>query len=73
MSQSAEALEALLKVDGPEAEAIRARVHRTALWRYLQGRRRPDLRTATLLEELSSGKVRAAGWSDDAAAGAAGK
>lgn len=70
MSPSAAALEALLAQDGPEAAAIRGRVHRTALWRYLQGRRRPDLRTATLLEELSQGKVRAAGWSDDATLGA---
>lgn len=63
---AARALAAILDAEsGPDAvvaEKIRARVHRTALWRYLTGRREPDLATATFLDQVSDGRIGAARW-----------
>jgi hypothetical protein len=59
---SSRALDELLDTDGPESEAIRARFHRTMLWRYRTGRRKPDIETAKTLAELSGGRVPMNGW-----------
>lgn len=64
LSESSIALDALLSEGGPAAEAIKAEVHRTVLWRYRTGRSKPDAATLSKIERLSGGRVRAGGWGD---------
>ena len=69
-SVSSRSLDTLLDGGGPEADAIKEAVkagdiHRTALWRYRKGTRKPDADGVALLERLSCGKVPANGWEDD--------
>lgn len=67
-SASSRALDALLDAGGPEAEAIKASsIHRTALWRYRNGKAKPDAEGVALLERISAGRVPANGWEDEAA------
>ena len=69
-SVSSRALDALLSdSESAEAEAIdkavkAGTIHRTALWRYRNGTRKPDAEGVALLERLSRGKVPANGWED---------
>jgi hypothetical protein len=67
-SKSSIALDALLKAGGPEAEAISdeatSKIHRTQVWKYRTGRRKPDAETIARLERLSEGRVPANGWED---------
>lgn len=44
-------------------DALYARMHRTALWKYRKRRRRPDLDTANMIESVTGGRIRAGGWS----------
>jgi hypothetical protein len=69
VSRSSQALDALLKEENsPEAQAISdpkiSGIHRTVLWRYRTGRRKPDLVPAAKLEKLSNGRVPITGWED---------
>lgn len=69
-SASSRSLDTLLDEGGPEAEAIKdavkaGSIHRTALWRYRKGTRKPDADGVALLDRLSGGKVAANGWEDD--------
>lgn len=61
-SESSVALAAVLEEGGEHAAAITARFHRTMLWRLRTGRRLPELETAIVLQDLSGGRVDAAGW-----------
>ncbi len=69
-SVSSRALDALLDdTESPEAAAINKAVksgtlHRTALWRYRNGTRKPDAEGVAILDRLSHGKVPANGWED---------
>jgi hypothetical protein len=69
VSISSQALDALLKEESsPEAQAISDQkisgIHRTVLWRYRTGKRKPDIGPATRLEKLSNGRVPLTGWED---------
>lgn len=64
LSNSAIALHRLLEEKTPETEALTARYHRTALWRYRKGDRKPDVETAAEIERISGGRVPANGWED---------
>jgi hypothetical protein len=74
-SKSSIVLDALLKAGGPEAEAISdeatSKIHRTQVWKYRTGRRKPDAETIARLERLSNGRVPANGWEDLSVAQAA--
>jgi DNA-binding transcriptional regulator YdaS (Cro superfamily) len=37
-------------------------VHRTQVWRFATGRRRPDVKAATALDAATDGRVPASGW-----------
>lgn len=41
-------------------------IHRTVLWNFKTGRRKPDAVNARLLEEVSNGEVPANGWATEA-------
>lgn len=62
---SADTLGAVLDEQGEMASAIERSIHRTALWRYRTGRRRPDAETIALLHRLSDGRIAAHGWATD--------
>lgn len=59
---SAELLAKVLDEDGGPAKTIKERFHRTVLWRWLTGRRPPDLESATFVERATNGRVPASGW-----------
>lgn len=61
-SESSVALAEVLSEGGEEAAAITARFDRSMLWRLRTGRRLPELETAVALQELSGGRIDAAGW-----------
>jgi hypothetical protein len=61
-SKAATALAAILATPGKTQDALRARYHRTQLWRWASGRGRPDHDNASELQKLSRGRVRADGW-----------
>lgn len=63
-SVASRALNQLLDEGGELADAVRAVVHRTVLWRYRTGRGKPDVDTAAKLEEASAGRVQANAWPD---------
>jgi hypothetical protein len=65
LSIASRALDALLEEDSPEAAAVRKVAHRTALWNYRTGRRKPDADTIGKLHEASNGRIPAEGWRDD--------
>jgi len=64
VSAASLALDELLKTDEQAAKVLRAELHRTMLWRYSNGERKPVAHTAALIERLSGGKVPANGWED---------
>jgi hypothetical protein len=68
VTPSALALAAVLEERGTEAEAIRARVHRTALWSYCTGRRLPDAKRVAMFHRITGGRVAADGWVTDSEA-----
>ena len=41
-------------------------IHRTALWKFKTGKRKPDSVSAAILEEVSGGRVPASGWATPA-------
>lgn len=59
---SAVALAEVLAEGGPDALAIRAAVHRTMLWKYTKGLRRPGAESSAKIDKASRGRVPAAGW-----------
>ena len=63
VARSAIALGAVLDEKGPEAAAIRKRIHRVSLSRYRNGKRTPDAHTIAILHRLTRGRVAAEGWS----------
>ena len=67
LSQSARDLGEILEAGGELADAIREAIHRTMLWRFTTGRRKPDADRIALLHRLSDGKVAADGWGDEQA------
>ncbi len=62
VAPSAAALAAVLEENGPEAEQIRARIHRTALWSYRTGRRLPNAKTIAMFHRVTGGRIAADGW-----------
>lgn len=69
VSRSSEALGVVLDEDGPEAEALKRKIHFTLLYAYRAGRTKPGLERAFEIQDLSAGRVPADGWlSGDAAA-----
>ena len=74
LSPSALALDAVLKEESPEAEALHDAVrnrdlHRTMLWRFRTGHGAPELQTARRLHQLTNGRVPIDGWvADDTSA-----
>lgn len=65
---ASEILDLILDTDGPDAEAIRARFHRTMLWRYRTGRRTPHSNVLPTLTALSRGKIPMPAWFEKAPA-----
>lgn len=64
LPKSAQALAAILD-DPNEAETakkIRARFDRTAVWKWRNGRGLPDLKSATVLQWFTGGRVLAVEW-----------
>lgn len=55
-------LVALLDEDGDAARKIRQSIHRTQLWKYTSGKRRPDVDGAYQIEQLTDGRVLASDW-----------
>ena len=68
LSMSSETLAVVMDEDGPAAEAIRARFHRTMIWRFCRGLGRPSPDSIATLHHLSSGRVAANGWASARAA-----
>jgi hypothetical protein len=66
-SASSRALDLVLTEGGEVADAISSEIHRTMLWRFRNGRRKPDANTAAKLHRLSGGRVDASGWTSDIA------
>jgi hypothetical protein len=62
MSKAPKLLASILAEDRPEAHALRKRFDRSQLWRYRQGERVPDLRTAVEIERLTNGEIPASSW-----------
>ncbi|TAK10591.1 MAG: XRE family transcriptional regulator [Anaerolineae bacterium] len=63
LSKAAEGLKAALSADSELAKRLEARgVHRTMLWRFCTGRRKPSVETAALLERETKGEAPASGW-----------
>lgn len=65
VAPSAAALADVLREKGADAKAIRARVHRTALWAYCTGRRTPNAKTGAFFHRITRGRVAAHGWVTD--------
>jgi hypothetical protein len=65
MSRSARALAEVLDEGGEEAVAIKAAIHRTMLWRFAAGKRKPEAETLAKMHQLSGGRVAADGWTDE--------
>lgn len=64
-SVSSRALDVLLEQGGEVAEAIKeSKIHRTQLWKYRTGKRKPEADTIAILDRLSGGAVPANGWED---------
>lgn len=64
ITPSAAVLAALLE---SEPETFRGiGLHRTVLWNFKTGRRRPDSVSAKLLEDVTGGRVPANGWATQA-------
>lgn len=64
LSPSARALAELKPKDVEWKEfAEQLQIHRTMLWRFVSGDRKPDLETALKIQRLTGGKVPADGWS----------
>lgn len=57
-------MDAVLHEDGSPAEAIRERFHRTMLWNFRTGRRKPDADGIAVLHKLTEGRIAAHGWQD---------
>ena len=62
ISASSLALKALIDERGWAAIAEAASMHRTALWKYATGLRKPDAEGVARLHRISDGKVAADGW-----------
>lgn len=62
LSRGAELLDALMEIGGPEAEAVKATIHRTQINAYRTGRKGPTVETAAKVEKASGGKVPAVTW-----------
>lgn len=68
-SDSSRALDALLN-DGSDfakavADAFTAeKIHRTVVWRYRNGKGKPDADTIAKIERITGGRVPANGWED---------
>lgn len=61
-SLASQTLARILEEEGPMAERIRAKLHRSALWRLSTGRRQPRISTAMMLERVTRGRVMASDW-----------
>jgi len=65
LSRGSIALRRLLDDGGEDAEAVRAAVHRTQLWRYLNGKS-PTVEIAARIERESKGRIPAGWWGEPA-------
>lgn len=65
LSRGSIALRKLLDEGGTYAEAVKAAVHRTQLWRYLNGKS-PTVEIAARIERESSGRIPAGWWGEPA-------
>lgn len=68
-SDSSRALDALLNEGGDFARAVAdaftaEKIHRTVVWRYRNGRGKPDADTIAKIERITRGRVPANGWED---------
>lgn len=67
-SRSSLALHQLLDEQCPQTEALRRKFHRTVLHRLRMGKNKPNVTHASVIEELTDGRVPANGWRDIEAA-----
>jgi transcriptional regulator with XRE-family HTH domain len=66
-SRSSRALAAFLEERGVTAIAQLTKIHRTQLWKYATGKRKPDADQIAKLHRVSDGLVAAEGWESVAA------
>lgn len=62
MSTSSQELERLIRLGGPEAEAVKALTSRSTLWRWRRGTRVPSATEAGDIERITRGRIPANGW-----------